>query len=42
MQLLREAMARHDLSGAVREEWLAHSESLRSQITTDSGSECNA
>jgi len=42
MQLLREAFETHDLSPELRDAWLAHAESLRSQITTDAGSECDA
>lgn len=41
-QLLREAMAAHDLPQPVREAWLAHSESLRAQVTSDRGSDCDA
>ena len=41
MQLLREAMAAHDVPAVVQEAWLAHSATLRTQVTRDPSSECN-
>lgn len=40
LQLLREAMAKHDLPEPVREAWVAHTRKLRSQITRFGGSDC--
>lgn len=41
MQILRDTLADHDVPEAVREKWLAHSLSLRRQVTADRGSECD-
>jgi hemoglobin len=40
MQLLRDVFHDHAVDPEIAAEWLAHSESLRSQITRDRGSEC--
>ena len=40
MQLLRNTFAAQGVPEAVAKAWLDHSESLRSQITKDRGSEC--
>jgi hemoglobin len=40
LQILREAMRDHDVDPAVREAWIEHHQSLRSQVTRDRGSEC--
>ena len=40
MQILRETMRDHGVATEVQEAWLAHHESLRSQVTRDRGSEC--
>ena len=41
-QLLRDAMAAHDLPDPVREAWLAHNARLASQVITDRDGECRA
>ena len=41
LQLLKDAMAEHDLPPEVRDAWVAHTEALRSQITNQSGSVCD-
>jgi hemoglobin len=41
MQLLREAMAAHQVPQAVQTEWLEHTAKLRGQVTRDPGSDCN-
>lgn len=40
LQLLRDAMAAHDVDPAVQQAWIAHTLALRAQITRDRGSEC--
>ena len=40
-QILREAMAAHDLPEAVREHWIEHTMALRVLITADSDSLCS-
>jgi hemoglobin len=40
LQILRETMRDHDVDPAVREAWIEHHQSLRSQVTRDRGSEC--
>lgn len=40
LQILRETMADHQVPAAVRDAWIAHTQALRAQITTDVGSEC--
>jgi len=39
-QILRETCDAHGLPADVRDLWLAHNESLRSQVTTFEGGEC--
>jgi len=39
-QLLKEALSRHHVPLEIAEKWLAHTESLREQITGDPGDEC--
>lgn len=41
LQILRDAMAAHEVPAAVREAWIQHTLSLRSQVTADRGSECD-
>ncbi len=40
-QILREVMQEHGVDPEVQQVWLDHTESLRSQITRDRGSECS-
>jgi truncated hemoglobin YjbI len=40
LQLLKEAMARHDLPADVVECWVSHTEALRAQVTDYNGSDC--
>lgn len=40
LQLLRQAMAAHEVDEAVQRSWIEHQQALRSQITVDKGSEC--
>lgn len=40
MQIMREAMADHDVDPEVRQIWIDHTNALRAQITRDQGSEC--
>lgn len=40
LQILRETMRDHGVAQAVQDAWIAHTQSLRSQITRDQGSEC--
>lgn len=40
LQILRETMADHRVPAAVQEAWIAHTQALRAQVTTDQGSEC--
>ncbi len=40
LQLLKEAMAAHDLPQPVVDAWVAHTEALRPQITGFKGSDC--
>lgn len=40
LQILREAMADHDVDPEVRQIWIDHTLALRDQITRDKGSEC--
>jgi len=39
-KLLRDVLTAHDVGPKVRERWIAHTESLRAEITADPGSEC--
>lgn len=41
LQILRETLADHEVDAEVRDHWLGHTLSLRAQVTTDSGSECD-
>ena len=41
LQILRETLADHDVAEPVRERWIAHTQSLRSQVTGDRSSECD-
>lgn len=41
LQLLRDAMAAHDVPAAVRDAIVAHSVALRAQVTADPTSDCN-
>lgn len=40
LQILRETLADHGVAAAVQQAWIDHTLALRSQITTDQGSEC--
>lgn len=40
LQILREAMAAHDVDPEVQRVWIEHTQALRSQVTRDTGSEC--
>jgi len=40
LQILRDTLAAYDVDPEIREAWIAHTESLRAQITRDRGSEC--
>ena len=40
LQILREVLAEHSIDADVRQAWIDHTLSLRSQITRDTGSEC--
>jgi hemoglobin len=40
LQILREVMRDHTVDPAVQQTWIDHTQSLRSQITRDKGSEC--
>ena len=40
-QILRETLEEYGVPGEIREAWLSHTESLRSQITGDTGSDCD-
>lgn len=40
-QILRETLADHGVAPAVRDGWLEHVASMRSQLTADRGSECD-
>lgn len=40
LQILREAMERGGLNEEVRRAWIAHTESLREQVTSDAAGEC--
>ncbi len=40
LQILRETLADHHVPEAVQKAWLDHTQALRSQVTTDQGSEC--
>jgi hemoglobin len=40
LQILRETLADHQVPEAVQKAWIEHTQSLRSQVTTDAGSEC--
>jgi hemoglobin len=40
-QILREVLVAHDVAPEIREAWLAHAESLRPLVTTQSGGECD-
>ena len=39
-QLLQDVLCDHDVPEDVQRAWLDHNESLRSQVTTDAGSDC--
>jgi hemoglobin len=39
-KILSDVLVAHGVPDDVRETWLAHTESLRAEITTDPGSEC--
>lgn len=39
-KILSDVLVAHGVPDDIREAWLAHTESLRAEITTDSGSEC--
>ncbi len=39
-ELLRQVLVAHAVDDDIREAWLAHTESLRGQVTGDPGSEC--
>ena len=41
MQLLREALDRHQVAAPIVDAWLSHAESLRSQITVDPRGACD-
>jgi hemoglobin len=41
LQILRETLDSYNVPGEVRESWLSHTESLRTQITHDAGSDCD-
>ncbi|MDH5676870.1 MAG: group 1 truncated hemoglobin [Myxococcales bacterium] len=40
-KLLEQALARHGVPEAIAARWLAHTESLRPEITQDPGGQCN-
>ena len=40
LQLLKDAMKKHDLPTAVQAAWIEHTERLRSQVTSQAGSDC--
>jgi hemoglobin len=40
LQILREAMRDHGVDPEVQRVWIEHAQALRSQITSDKGSEC--
>jgi len=42
LQILKEALADHDVDPEVRRVWIEHTVALRPQITHDRGSECDA
>ncbi|MCA9643565.1 MAG: group 1 truncated hemoglobin [Polyangiaceae bacterium] len=41
LRILEEVLEAHDVSPAVREHWLAHTEGLRAMVTRDSGGRCD-
>ena len=41
LQLLRNAMATHNLAADVQAAWLEHNQALRNQVTRDTGSDCD-
>lgn len=41
LQILRETLADHDIPDAVRDAWISHTQSLRSEVTADPEGECN-
>lgn len=41
-ELLRQALARHQVDAEVQRVWLDHTEALRAQVTRDAGSACDA
>lgn len=41
LQILKDALAAHNIDEAVCERWLSHTLALRSQVTGDKGSECD-
>ena len=40
LQVLRETLADHHVVADVQDAWIEHTQALRAQITTDTGSEC--
>lgn len=40
-QILRQTLVKHSVPDAIIAAWLAHTESLRGQVTTDPDSQCN-
>ena len=40
LQLLRQAMAAHNVDADVQASWIEHTQALRAQVTGDKGSEC--
>jgi len=41
LELLRQAMAAHDVPESVRQVWIDHTQRLRRQVTADASSECD-
>jgi hemoglobin len=41
LQILREVLDEHGVPAPIRDEWIAHQQSMRSQITPDPDSNCN-
>lgn len=41
LQILRETLEEHQVPKDIRQAWIEHTESLRSQITKDAGSDCD-
>ncbi len=40
LQILKDVLAKHEVSDAIRGEWIARHEALRGAVTGDKGSEC--